>query len=472
MTDWIEDGARALGVAHARAGDYRASVDTRPPRPTATALEMEALFGGPTPEEGEDWAGVVEALDDAARPGLMAMTGRRFYGWVIGRSHPAGVAADWLTSIWGQNAGNYSASPAAAMAEKAAGAWLLDILDLPREASVGFVTGATMANFVGLAAGRNEVLRRVGWDAEADGLIGAPEIKVFLGEEAHATVHSALRYLGFGSRRAVKVAVDGEGRMSAQALAAALAAHDGPKIVVAQAGQINSGAIDPMVEIAAVAKAAGAWLHVDGAFGLWARVAAETAHLAQGLELADSWATDGHKWLQLPYDCGLAIVKDTAAHQRAMSITAAYLPPSGSAEHDPALYVPELSRRARGFAAWAVLKALGRSGVSAMVRDHCALAARLGETLAAEPGMEVLNTIELNQVVIGFGTGEPRERQDDLARATVAALQEDNICYAGVTAWRGRWAMRVSVISLGLDEEDIDVLAGAIIAAWRRVRAG
>ncbi|MDB5472640.1 MAG: pyridoxal-dependent decarboxylase [Caulobacter sp.] len=471
MTDWIEDGARALATAHARAGDYRATVDTRPPRPTASALELEALFGGPTPEGGEDWAGVIEALDSAARPGLMAMTGRRFFGWVIGRSHPVGVAADWLTGVWGQNAANYSASPASAMAEKVASAWLLDILDLPRQASVGFVTGATMANFVGLAAGRNEVLRKVGWDVETDGLFGAPEVRVFVGDEAHATVHAALRYLGLGSRRAVRVATDADGRMRADALAEALAAFAGPKIVVAQAGQINSGAIDPMSEIAAAVTAAGAWLHVDGAFGLWARAAPETAHLAEGLDLADSWATDGHKWLQLPYDCGLAIVKDAAAHQRAMSITASYLPPSGSAEHDPSLYVPELSRRARGFAAWAVLRALGRSGIAAMVRDHCALAARLGAALAVEPGIEVLNTVSLNQLVVGFGAGEAPERRDDLARATIAALQEDNLCYAGGTAWKGRWAMRISVISAGLGEDDIDVLAGAIIAAWRRVRA-
>lgn len=450
------------------ASRFRDEQEERAPWPSVTPEALQARFGGPVPEDGCDPLVALEDLVAAAEPGLTGSTGRRFFGWVIGASNPLGVAADMLTSAWGQNAGMYACSPAAAMAEQAAARWLLEMLRLPRECSVGFVTGATMASFVCLAAARHAVLARVGWDVEAEGLAGAPPVRIFLGADAHATIHSALRYLGFGSR-AVRVATDDQGRIDPDALGAALATGAGPAIVIAQAGQINTGAIDPMAAISRVCRAHGAWLHVDGAFGLWASILPEMAPLTEGLDQADSWSVDGHKWLQLPYDSGFAIVRDAEAHRRAMSISASYLPPAAGGGHDPAQYAPELSRRARGFAAWAVLRALGRRGVADMVRRHCALARRLGERLSAQPGVRVLNQVVLNQVIAAFGEGPPAE-QDRLTRAVVQALAEDNVCLAGGAEWRGRQVLRLSVISEGLDESDIDRLAGAIGQAWARVR--
>jgi glutamate/tyrosine decarboxylase-like PLP-dependent enzyme len=426
-------------------------------------------MGGPTPQRGEDGAAVIAALAEAADPGIMGIVGPRFFGWVIGASHEVGVAADWLTSAWGQNAGLYAGSPAAAVAEETAARWLLDILRLPPECSVGFVTGATMANFVGIAAARNEVLRRMGWDVEADGLPGAPRVRVILGEDAHTTVFAALRFLGLGAQTAERMPTDSEGRMDAAALERALAQGAGPTIVIAQAGQINTGAFDPMGRIAQACRRHGAWLHVDGAFGLWARAVPELAHLAEGVELADSWATDGHKWLQVPYDCGYAFVRDPEAHRRAMTIAASYLP-QASAEYDASHYAPELSRRARGFATWAIIRHLGRDGVAAMVRGHCALAARLAARLSAAAGVRVINDVCLNQVIVAFGDGDG-ETQDAATRAVIARLQADNVCFAGGAAWRGRWVMRVSVISAPLTEADIDRLASAILAAWAAVQA-
>jgi glutamate/tyrosine decarboxylase-like PLP-dependent enzyme len=455
-----------VACRHAKA--YRAGLADRPPRPTISAHELRERFGGPTPERGADHATVIEALATAAEPGLMAMAGPRFFGWVIGASHEVGVAADWLTSAWGQNCGMYAGTPAAAVAEQTAARWLLDILRLPPECSVGFVTGATMANFVGLAAGRNEVLRRVGWDVEAQGLQSAPRVRVLIGADAHATVYASLRFLGFGSETAEPIATDEHGRMKADALAHTLAQGEGPVIVIAQAGQINTGAIDPIGEIANVCRAHGGWLHVDGAFGLWARAVPELAPIADGADQADSWATDGHKWLQLPFDCGLVFVRDAQAHRRAMTIAASYLPQNES-EHDPSLYTPELSRRARGFAAWAMIRALGREGVADMVRTHCALARRVARRLAQAPGVHVLNQIWLNQVILAFGDGDI-EQQNETTRAVIARLQEDNAVFAGGGGWRDRWVMRLSVISAPLTEADADRLADAVIAAWRSIR--
>lgn len=456
-----------VALQHAKA--YRAAVRDRPPRAAISAADMRARLGGPTPERGEDGAAVIEALARGADPGLMGIVGPRFFGWVIGGSHEVGVAADWLTSAWGQNAGLYAGSPAAAAAEETAGRWLLDILRLPPECSVGFVTGATMANFVGIAAARNEMLRRAGWDVEADGLYGAPRVRVLLGDDAHTTVFAALRFLGFGAATPTRIATDSQGRMDADALEQALASGEGPAIVIAQAGQINTGAFDPIARIAAACRKHGAWLHVDGAFGLWARAVPELAHLAEGIELADSWATDGHKWLQVPYDSGYAFVRDAEAHRRAMTIAASYLP-QANAEYDASHYTPELSRRARGFATWAVLRHLGREGVAAMVRAHCGFAARLAKRLAEEPGVRILNEVCLNQVIVGFGEGDG-EARDAAARAVIARLQADNQCFAGGASWRGRWVLRISVITAALREADIDRLGDAIVAAWRAVKA-
>jgi glutamate/tyrosine decarboxylase-like PLP-dependent enzyme len=456
-------------IALAEAKAFRASLPDRAPRPEASPVSIQALFDGPTPETGEDGAKVIEALIKAAEPGLGAMSGPRFFAWVIGASNEVGVAADWLASAWGQNSGMLAPTPAAAIAERIAGRWLLNILDLPEESSVAFVTGATMANFTCLAAARNAVLDRAGWDVEAKGLIGAPAVRIFVGEEAHSSLFAALRYLGFGEASAIRIRTDDQGRMDSTALETALAVGVGPAIVAVQAGQINTGAIDPLREIAGVCEAHGAWLHVDGAFGLWARAAPELAHLADGAELADSWATDGHKWLQLPYDSGFAIVKDRAVHARAMTASASYLSEKAS-NFDPHMFTPELSRRARGFAAWAVIRALGREGIAEMVRRHCALARYAAEKLAAIPGIRILNEVSLNQVNASFGEGDIDNR-NALTRAAIERIQSDNAVFVAGSQWREHWAMRISVISEPLRQPDIDRLIEAITRAWNVVQA-
>lgn len=454
-----------LGEAARIAADYRCATFLADRTPVAPYAEVLAAFAGPTPEQPEASPEVIQALVKAATPGLRAMTGPRFFGWVIGASHPTGVAADWLTSAWGQNAANLYASPAASAAEAVASDWLLDLLHLPASSSVGFVTGATVANFVCLAAARSEVLRKARWDVEADGLFGAPPITVLIGEEAHVTVYSALKYLGLGASRVTVVACDDQGRMRADAFEAALNAVTGPVIAIGQAGQINTGAFDPFAAIAPLCRARGAWLHVDGAFGLWARACPERASLAAGLELADSWATDGHKWLQTPYDCGFAIVRDPEPHRRAMTVAASYLPPAQGAERDPSTYVPELSRRARGFATWAMIKRLGRSGVAEMVERDCRIAARMADRLTKEPGVAVLNDVVLNQVIVRFGD------DDALTLKTVERVQNDAIAYMGSGQWRGRWVMRISVTSDATTEAEGDIACEAVIAAWRAVRS-
>jgi glutamate/tyrosine decarboxylase-like PLP-dependent enzyme len=399
------------------------------------------------------------------------MTGPRFFGWVIGGSHPVGVAADWLTGAWGQNAGNHHATPSAAAVEAVAAAWLLDLFDLPRESSVGFATGATAANFVCLAAARGEVLRRAGWDVEAHGLFGAPPITVLVGDDAHTTVFSALQFLGLGHDRVVRIKADRNGCMDADDFRRAASAASGPLIAIAQAGQVNTGGFDPFREIIPTAHEAGGWVHVDSAFGLWARCSPSLKHLAEGIEQADSWATDGHKWLQTPYDCGYAIVRDEAAHRRAMTIAASYLPPTAEGERDPTHYVLELSRRARGFATWAMIKHLGRSGVVEMVERHCRVARAMAERLAADPSIEILNDVKLNQVLVRFGATEPPERGDQLTKDTVARIQSDGRCFAGGAVWRGRQVMRISVCSSGTDLQQGVASADAMLDAWRAARA-
>jgi glutamate/tyrosine decarboxylase-like PLP-dependent enzyme len=451
-----------FSIAAHLATAFRETVADRAPRPRITPEALELRFAGPTPEHGAPADAVIEALAHAAEPGLVASVGPRFFGWVIGASHEAGVAADWLTSAWGQNCGLYAGAPAGAMAEKVSAGWLLDILRLPAESSVGFVSGATMANFTCLAAARSAMLARAGWDVEAQGLQGAPRLRVVLGEDAHSTVFAALRLLGLGASTPVKIKTDSQGRMRADTLAKALAASREPTIVIAQAGQINTGAIDPAREIAALCARNGAWLHVDGAFGLWARACPEFSAATDGLDQADSWAVDGHKWLQLPYDSGFAIVRDEAAHRRAMAIHASYLP---SGVYEPGHYTPELSRRARGFAVWSVLKTLGRTGVREMISRHCRFARDLARRLSSEPGIRIANEVALNQIIVRFG------ESDALTRATIAQLQEDNICFAEGAAWRGEWMMRLSIISAPLTEADIDRLQDAVVHAWRTVKA-
>lgn len=454
----------ALAVAAQAGADYRRRTVSAVTTPVEPYAEVLARFAEPLPQCGGNGAAIIEELIDKATGGIRAMTHPRFFGWVIGSSHPTGVAADWLTSAWGQNCGNVVAAPAACAVEAVVAGWILELLDLPRESSVGVVSGATVANTVCLAAARGEVLRRVGWDVEADGLFGAPEITVMIGADAHATLFSGLRYLGLGARRVVEIVTDPLGRMLPSDLEAKLAGHSGPLIVIAQAGQINTGVSDPFEEIVPLVRKAGGWLHVDGAFGLFAAASRKHRHLVAGVELADSWGTDGHKWLQTPYDGSFAIVRDEAAHRRAMSIVASYLPSAVGTERDPTAYVMELSRRARGFAMWAMLKQLGREGVAAMVEQDIAVAQQMSAGLAAIDGVELINEPELNQFMVRFGGS------DELTLATVEQIQRDAVAFIGASQWRGQWVMRISVCSIATTLEDGRITVEAVRAAWDKVR--
>jgi len=468
--------ADTIGDLLRRAADhairFRETIAQRPHRPLCGYMQALETFREAVPETGDEARAVIDDLAARAEPGLHAMTGPRFFGWVIGGSHPAGVAADWLTGAWGQNTGNHHAAPSAAAVETVAGGWLVDLLDLPRRSSVGFVTGATMANFTGLAAARGAVLRRAGWDADAQGLFGAPPITVLIGDDAHTTVFSALQFLGLGHDRVVRIETDGNGRMIPDSFAAAAGRLSGPAIAVLQAGQINTGAFDDFQALVPHARKAGAWIHVDGAFGLWARACPQRSHLARGLDEADSWAVDGHKWLQTPYDCGYAIVRDEEAHRRAMTIAASYLPPTQEGERDPSHFVPELSRRARGFATWAMIKHLGRAGIAAMIERNCRAAHGIAERLRADNGIAILNDVVLNQVLVRFGVDGSDDEADRLTDMTIRRIQSDGVCFAGGTKWRGRQAMRLSVTSWLTDEEQGRIVADAIRGAWTAVRSG
>jgi len=458
-----------LNRAVDHAVDYRASLNEHAGRPDHSYAEMRDRLVEPMPEQGAAPLDVLEELVRRSKGGLMPITGPRFFGWVMGASHPAGVAADWLVSAWGQNAGYHTPTPAAAAMEEVAERWLLEILDLPRQSSIGFTTGATVAGAVGLAAARTRVLLDAGWDPDADGLFGAPPVHVLIGDDAHSSMFSALQLIGFGYRRLIRVATDGQGRMSVAALDAALRGLSGPKIVIAQAGQINTGAYDRFDDIIPIAHAAGAWVHVDGAFGLWARATPSLRHLTDGIEAADSWVTDGHKWLQVPYDSGFAIVRDREAHQRAMTQWASYLPTISPTDRVPSAFVPELSRRARGTPVWAMLKTLGRQGVAELVERHCALTKRMAERLGAEPGINLRNEVTINQLIVDFGAGDAATRKA-LTEAVIAGVQAGGVCFAGGAAWHGDWVMRISVTSGATTEADIELSADAIIAAWRAVR--
>ncbi|HEX7180517.1 MAG TPA: aminotransferase class V-fold PLP-dependent enzyme [Thermoanaerobaculia bacterium] len=430
--------------------------------PAVSADSLRAAFGGPLPESGEDARTVVESLARAADPGLVAMAGPRYFGFVIGGHLPATLAADWLTSAWDQNATLYISSPANSVAEEVAAGWLLELFDLPRGASVGFVTGGQMANFTALAAARHAVLARAGWDVESQGLFGAPEIDVVIGDQAHATIYTSLQMLGLGRDRVKKVPNDGQGRMRAEALPEVLRSCSGPLIVCAQMGNVNTGAFDPLPEIAAAVRERGGWLHVDGAFGLWARVSPGLSQLAEGADRADSWAVDAHKWLNVPYDSGIVIVNDPESHRAAMTISASYLVQTAGGERDPFDWAPEFSRRARGFTVWAALRSLGRAGVRDLIERCCAHARRMADRLRSDPRVEILNDVVLNQVLVRFhppGGGD----SDAYTREVVARVQADGTCWLGGTTWQGRSAMRISVSNWSTTEEDIDRSAAAIL---------
>ena len=430
--------------------------------PAASVDELRAGFGGPLPEQGEDAWAVVESLARAADPGLVAMAGPRYFGFVIGGRLPATLAADWLTSTWDQNAAFYATSAAAAVVVEVVAEWVQDLLDLPRGASVGLTTGCTMANFTGLAAARHAVLARAGWDVESQGLFGAPEIDVVIGDEAHATIYTSLQMLGLGRDRVKKVPSDGQGRMRAEALREALQSCSGPLIVCAQMGNVNTGAFDPLPEIAAAVRERRGWLHVDGAFGLWARVSPGLSQLAEGAGRADSWAVDAHKWLNVPYDSGIVIVNDPGSHRAAMTISASYLVQTAGHERDPFDWTPELSRRARGFTVWAALRSLGRAGARDLVERCCAHARRMADRLRSDPRVEILNEVVLNQVLVRFhppGGGD----SDAYTREVIARVQTDGTCWLGGTTWHGMAAMRISVSNWSTAEEDIERSAAAIL---------
>ena len=438
--------------------------EDRPLHPTASAEELRRAFCVPLADDGCDPEEVIDGLIAAAEPGLVGNTAPGFFAWVMGGSAPVGVAADWLTSVWGQNAAIYQTSPAAAIAEECVSDWLLDLLDLPRESSVGFVTGATMATFVGLAAARSEVLARAGYDFEANGLQGAPTIHVYFSDDVHVANLTALRHIGLGEANFVRIASDAEGLMDINTLSEEMSATLGPKIVIAQAGHINSGGFDDMVAISTLCREHKAWMHVDGAFGLWARVLPEKAELVKGAGLADSWSVDGHKWLQLPYDSGFAIIRDSDAHRRAMDTSAGYLNHAPDDGRNPTAFVPGLSRRARGFAAWAVLKTLGCSGVRGIVRRHCAAAERLAELLKDVEGLKVVNGIHLNQIVIRLSDGH--DGDDDLMDKLTDRVNQSQKVFLKTAQWKGRTVLRVSVIAADTGAGDVEELAGLIRDAW------
>lgn len=455
-----------------RAVAYRSVLSDQPVRPQLDYHQMLARFAGGLPETGMPDCAVINELADLGEAGLMPVSHPRFFGWVMGASAPVSVAADWLASAWGQNAAMHSATPTAAAVEETAAGWLLDILDLPREAAVGFVTGATTGSFAALAAARGALLRRVGWDCEADGLFGAPQVHVFVSDDVHASVLSALRYLGLGESRVIRVATDSQGRMLTQDLSRRCAACEGLKLIIAQAGQINTGAFDHFDTLADIAQENEAWLHIDAAFGLWARAVPELRSLTDGIERADSWVVDGHKWLQVPFDSGYAIVRDADALQRSMAICASYLPPQGLGDRPPSYLVPELSRRARGLPTWAALKSLGRSGVADMVRQHCALARQIASDLTQIPGILVMNDVVLNQIILRFGYDcDGAERRKALATAVMDRLVADGVIFVAGAAWRGEWVMRISVISGAVSDADAAITTKAIRVAWTQILA-
>lgn len=458
-----DDGCdRALSAAVKHSTAWLHSLPNRPVGPRASAHDLAGIFGGPLPLHGTPPEEVVEFLAREAEPGLMAMPSGRFFGWVIGGTLPAALASDWLVSAWDQNAGLRYATPAVAAIEESAGAWLLELLGLPAGSDVGFATGATMANFTGMAAARWRLLADAGWDLDRDGLSGAPRIRCFVGRERHDTVDLGLRYLGLGSPHVV--AADGQGRLLPSALDAALQEGEGPALVCLQAGNLHSGAFDPFTEAVAVAKSHGAWVHIDGAFGLWAAAVPELRHLTAGLAGADSWGTDAHKTLNVPYDCGIAIVRDASALRSAVGLHASYLVHDAEGPGNPFEKVPELSRRARGVPVWTALKSLGREGVAAQVRGLAAAASEIAAGLAGLEGVEVLNDVGYTQVCVAFG-------DDATTRAVTARIIEDGRVWMSGSRWRGRDVLRVSVSNWRTDGGEVRTAVAAVSSALAAVRS-
>ena len=456
----MPDRTAGLRAAAEHADAFLATLDDRSVAARVTAADVRDALGGPLPDRGEDPAAVIDALATGADPGLVATAGPRHFGFVIGGALPAALAADWLVSAWDQCAAFHSLSPAAAAIEEITSAWTLELFGLPASASVGFVTGGQGANTTCLAAARHAVLARAGWNVERDGLIGAPAVHILCGEQAHATIYTSLRLLGLGAATATRIPADQQGRMDPEALAKALASNDGPTIVCAQAGNVATGAFDAFGPIADACAAHRAWLHIDGAFGLWAAAAPAIRHLTAGMERADSWAVDAHKWLNVPYDGAMAIVADPDAHTAAMSLAGPYLV-ADPGQRDNTNYVPESSRRARAVPVYAAIRSLGRAGVAEIIERNCAQARRMAKQLADIPGAAVLNDVVLNQVLLRLPGG------DDANRAAIAAIQRDGTCWLGGTTWNGEYVLRVSISNWATTDDDIDRSATAIAEKLR-----
>jgi len=441
------------------AADYLDSLDERPVRPEATVAELRAALGGPLPEEPSDALEVVEQLARDADPGLMASQSGRFFGFVMGGSVPAAIAADWLASAWDQNAGLTLPSPAAGVVEEVAGAWLKELLGVPERASFGLVTGGQMAHFTCLAAARHHLLAHVGWDVDRDGLNGAPAIRVVAGANRHSTLDRALRFLGVGTASIQEVPADDQGRMLTDALRQEVGRARGLTIVCAQAGDINTGAFDDLQAAADASEAVGAWLHIDGAFGLWAAASPSLRHLVAGAERADSWATDAHKWLNVPFDSGIAFCLHPESHRAALGVRSAYLMHADAATARDAMdFGPEHSRRARGFPIYAALRSLGRTGVADLVERSCARARALAEGLAELPGCEVLNDVVLNQVLLRF-------ENDATTDGVLGAVQESGEAWTSGTTRNGRRTIRLSVSNWQTSEADVERTIAAFAAA-------
>ncbi len=451
MKKILEDAAR-------RSISYRTAIDSRSVAPDAQAIADLQSFKESLPENGTSAHETIAKLDELGSPAAIAMTGPRYFGFVIGGSMPVSLAANWLAGAWDQNAAMHEVTPAVAILEQVSIDWMLDLLGLPAASGAAFVTGATVANFTALAAARNSVLEKTGWDVRSDGLFGAPEISVVVGAEAHPTLLKSLSLLGLGEKRVTTVAVDGQGRMRSEDFPALM----GPTIVCTQAGNINTGSFDPLDEICDRAEKTNAWVHVDGAFGLWAAASPEMRNLCAGVERADSWATDAHKWLNVPYDCGLAFVRDEAALKSAMSITADYLI-TESESRNPADYTPELSRRARGVDVWAALRTMGRNGIAELIERCCRHAKRFGAELSAA-GFEILNDVVLNQVLVRFG-------DDATTLKVVDAIQKDGTCWCGSTVWQGKTALRISVSNWSTEDADVTASIDTMIRLARDVTA-